>query len=168
MINIYEIGANDYLGEIRQIADNEGAPVGFTRTAPPTIPSGKYAKWQGSQWSIVDEPYTAPDMPAPPAPEPLTWANAPAEYFHIDVGPFFDRFGIKAIAVASSTDPLVDGMFKLTTPRKYIDLKRTDVSYFIGLLVTKEILTEAERATVLKLETTEYERSTKGLPQPVA
>jgi hypothetical protein len=39
-------------------------PAGAVLVAPPTIPSGKMARWSGSAWSLEDIPVP------PPAPEP--------------------------------------------------------------------------------------------------
>jgi hypothetical protein len=121
---------------------------------------------QGGVWSAPPPAPTSAPTEAPAPPPALTWDNAPAEYFQIDVGPFFDRFGQKALQVTSSTDPVVEGMVKFVTPRKFIDLKRPDLSSIIGILVTKGIITSEERDAVLVQRTTDYERHSKGLPQP--
>jgi hypothetical protein len=47
-------------------------PANSTAVAPPEIPSGYFAKWNGSQWELesIPEPEPAPE----PEPEPpLTW-----------------------------------------------------------------------------------------------
>lgn len=122
------------------------------------------------QWRLIDGAWQAPPAPEPaPEPEPapsLTWANAPAQYWWIDVGPFFDRFGQKAIVITSSTDTVVAGLVTLIMPRKYVDLKREDLPQLLGILVTKGIITNAEMQAVLNTPTTDYERHIKGLPQP--
>lgn len=123
-------------------------------------------------WRLVDGAWQAPPDPEPlPEPEPapvLTWANAPAEYWHIRKGPFFDRFGAKAIQITSNTDALVQGFIKLVEVREYIDLKRAEVIGGLSVLVAKNIVTAAERDAVLTTPTTDYERHVKGLPQPAA
>lgn len=99
--------------------------------------------------------------------EKITWANAPEEYWWLDVGPFMDRFGEKALGIVSSQDPIVQGVITLLMPRKYIDLKRSDLPLTIDLLISKGLLTVEDKVRVLSLETQDYERHIKGLPQPV-
>ncbi len=104
--------------------------------------------------------------PPPPAPK---WsdANLDPRYHWIDVGPFMDRFGAKAVAIAGSSDATVRGMVMLMQPRKYIDLKRQDVADFVGILhAGKGLITEIEAQAILSLKTTEEERHIKGLAQP--
>ena len=128
--------------------------------------------WSSGVWDCGDQRFTDAGktlyVPGPDVQAPASWDLAPAEYFWIDVGPFFDRFGTKAIDIMSSTDPLVDGMVKMTFPRKYIDLKRADLPQLVGILVSKGIITQSLATTVLNPETTDYERNIKGLPQPLA
>lgn len=102
-------------------------------------------------------------------PAPLTWANAPAEYFHIEVGAFYDRFGAAKIPVLASSDATAQALVRDTQVRKYIDLKRPDVQQFVGYLATVvPEVTQAVQADVLLEPTTDEERYVKGLPQPVA
>ena len=83
-----------------------------------------------------------------------------SEYaWFIDVGPFFDRFGVSAIAIASSEDPQVRGLMALVTPRKWIDLKRVDVSMFLDMLVSKSLITSGQKATILTTPVTTTEQS---------
>lgn len=122
-------------------------------------------------WRLIDEDWQAPASPPTPAPDPepapeLTWANAPAEYWWIGRGAFFDRFGAKGIQITSNTDPVVQGMITLLMPRDYIDLKREDLIQSVAVLQAKGIITTAERETVLTTPTTDFERYVKGLPQP--
>lgn len=93
-------------------------------------------------------------------------ANLDKRYWWINVGPFFDRFGAKALGVVSSTDPVVQGIVTLTMPREYIDLKRADLSQMLDVLVSKGLITNAEKTAIIAPPTTEYERHIKGLPQP--
>lgn len=102
-----------------------------------------------------------------PVPQPVLWANAPAEYWWIDIGPFFDRFGIKALDVVSSTEQQVQGLLTLILPRKYVDLKRLDLPQLLNILVAKDLITPAEKVSILTTPTTEYERHIKGLQQPI-
>lgn len=117
----------------------------------------------GIGWTFDQGAFTPP--PAPPV---LRWTDAhlAPEYHWIDVGPFFDRFGLKALAVTSSTDAQVQGLVTLILPRKYVDLKRADLSPMLDILVAKGIITTAEKASIINPVTTEYERHIKGLAQP--
>lgn len=98
-----------------------------------------------------------------------TWADADLDprYGWLDVGPFMDRFGTKALALTSSTDPQIQGVIALVMPRKYIDLKRPDLSQMLDLLISKGAIGPADKLAVLNPVTTDAERHIKGLPQPV-
>ena len=118
----------------------------------------------GPGWGYAGGTFTAPDTAAPRP----SWSD-PAlsdQYFWLDVGPFFDRFGAKALAITSSTDPQVQGIITLILPRKYVHLKRADLPAMLDLLLSKGLITAGEKATVLTPRTTDYERHIKGLPQP--
>lgn len=101
----------------------------------------------------------------PPAP---TWAdsNLDSRYWHINVGPFFDRFNGKAINITSSSDSVVQGLLTLVLPREYIDLKRPDLSVMMDILIAKSLITTQDKDYILNTHTTEYERFNKGLVQP--
>lgn len=88
-------------------------------------------------------------------------------YFWLDVGPFFDRFGAKALAITGSTDPQVQGLVTLLLPRKYVDLKRADLPGMLDVLVSKGVITAGDKTVVLSPQTTDYERHIKGLVQPL-
>jgi CRP-like cAMP-binding protein len=104
----------------------------------------------------IDKPPSAP-----------LWADAPAQYWWINVGAFFDRFGTKALDITSSTDPQVQGAVMLIMPRMYVDLKRPDLSQILDLLVAKGLITAEEKTAIISPPTTDYERYIKGLPQPI-
>lgn len=87
-------------------------------------------------------------------------------YWWIDRGPFFDRFGAKALAIVSSTDPEVQGLITLLMPRLYVDLKRADLPALLDVLVGKQLLTAQEKVAILTTPTTEDERHVRGLVQP--
>jgi hypothetical protein len=97
-----------------------------------------------------------------------TWADAQLDprYHWIDVGPFFDRFGAKALAITGSTDPQVQGLVTLLLPRKYVDLKRADLPGMLDLLISKSLINSTDKAAVLNPQTSDYERHVKGLEQP--
>jgi len=101
------------------------------------------------------------------APTPPLWSQAPAEYWFINVGAFFDRFGAKALAITSSTDPQVMGAITLILPRMFVDLRRPDLSAILDMLVSKGLITAEEKTAIISPPTTDYERHIKGLPQPI-
>jgi hypothetical protein len=57
----------------------------------------------------------------------------------IDVGPFFDRFGASKIAVLASSDPVVKACVSDVQSRKWVDLKRGDLSQAIDLIIAANI-----------------------------
>lgn len=134
--------------------DGDGAPPGGANTPPPEGAALPLQFLDGA-WVMAPVPVTPP-----------TWVDAPAEYWWIDVGPFFDRFGDKAIVITSSEDSVVRGLLTLITPRKFIDLKRPDLPGLLDILVTKELIAQDDVARILTTPTTEAERYVKGLPQP--
>lgn len=54
-----------FTGATREIPLSGGAPLGWTRLAPPEIPAGKFARWLGSSWEILDEYPVPPKQPPP-------------------------------------------------------------------------------------------------------
>jgi len=105
---------------------------------------------------------------AQPRPAEYTWESAPAEYFWIEVGAFYDRFGAARIPVLSSSYPDVQACVRDTQVRKYIDLRRADVEQFVALVATRvPELTAEIQAAILAPVTTDSERYVKGLVQPV-
>lgn len=106
----------------------------------------------------------APALATPPA-----WVSPDLDerYHWIDVGPFFDRFGAKTLAITSSADAQVQGLITILLPRKYVDLKRPDLPAMLDILVGKGLITLAEKAAVLNPQTTAYERHIKDMPQPI-
>lgn len=57
MRTIYQID-NGFLGLSAEVAIGQPAPAGWTFTAPPDIPSGKAAKWDGAHgagWTLVPD-----------------------------------------------------------------------------------------------------------------
>jgi hypothetical protein len=120
----------------------------------------------GPGWLFDGQDFAPPQAPVQ-APGP-TWADPslPASYHWIDVGPFFDRFGAKALAITGSTDPQVQGLVTLLLPRKYVDLKRADLPGMLDLLVSKGVINAGDKVVVLNPETVDYERHVKGMEQP--
>ena len=120
---------------------------------------------------IADAAFIAaryPDATLLPFPQ-LAWSSPDLDprYWQIDVGPFFDRFGAKALAVAGSTDPQVQGLMMLVTPRQYVDLQRADLAGMLDLLISKALINRADKTAILTTPTTDYERHIKGLEQPI-
>lgn len=117
----------------------------------------------GPGWTYANGVFADPSVTPPPS-----W-NDPAlsaQYHWVDVGPFFDRFGAKALAITGSTDPQVQGLVTLLLPRKYVDLKRADLPGMLDLLIAKGLINSTDKAAVLSPVTVEYERHIKGLEQP--
>lgn len=114
-------------------------------------------KMYPGQWTYL---YTRSTLPS--------WSDTQLDqrYYWIDVGPFFDRFGAKALDITGSTDPQVQGLITLLLPRKYVDLKRQDLPSMLDLLVAKGLINSTDKANVLNPQTTEYERHIKDMPQP--
>lgn len=72
----------------------------------------------GDYWNGVS---FAPPAPPPEAPPPV-WEH------YIDIGPFFDRFGVAKMQVLLSTDPMVQAILRDVQVRKWVDLTREDVA----------------------------------------
>ena len=107
-------------------------------------------------------------VPVPPAePDPRLW--------WLDVGPFYDRFGADAIAIAASDNGACKAVQTLTGVRKYVDLKDPRIGQMIDMLIATAQpaaqpwapgsgpMTLEKKAAILTTPTTEYERHVKGL-----
>ena len=93
----------------------------------------------------------------------------------VDVGPFYDRFGPDALAIAASDHGACKAVQTLTGVRKYIDLKDQRVVTMIDMLIATAQpaaqpwapgsgpMTPEKKAAILTMPTTEYERYIKGL-----
>jgi hypothetical protein len=113
-----------------------------------------------------DTPYREQVFEAPEV-VPLTWDNAPAEYWWISPGAFRDRFGAAKLAVLMSQNPVAMALREDAADRDYIDLKRADMPQLIAALagVVPEVTADIQEA-IQHAPTTELERFVKGLPQP--
>lgn len=123
------------------------------------------ANWTGHAW--VELPYEAPPETPPTPEDPRIW--------WLDVGPFYDRFGPDAVAIAASTHGACKAVQTLTGIRKYIDLRDPKVAAMIDMLIAAEQpeaqpwapgsgpMTAAKKAAILTTPTTDYERHIKGL-----
>lgn len=69
----------------------------------------------------------------PPEPPPPVWE------WYVDIGPFTDRFGVKAFAVDSSPDPFVQLFNRDLSRRKWVDLKDPRVAMALGYLAGQTV-----------------------------
>lgn len=76
----------------------------------------------------------------------------------MDIGPFFDRFDTKKLAILASTDPVVVAIVKDVQSRKWVDLRRPDVAKAIDVLIAKELCTAELKANVLETPVTHMEQ----------
>jgi hypothetical protein len=77
MTTIYELDSqNFWTGNTKEIGAKEGAPIGWTRSAPPELQPGEYARFSGKDgWSIFD--YYPEIIPPPdPIPQSVTMRQA--------------------------------------------------------------------------------------------
>lgn len=110
--------------------------------------------------------FTAPPAVVQP-PDPRLW--------WVDVGPFYDRFGPDALAIAASDHGACKAVQTLTGVRKYIDLRDQRVAAMIDMLTATQQpaaqawapgsgpMTATKKAAILNTPTTEAERHIKGL-----
>ena len=143
-----------------------------TELAPPTIPQARavgeiYPCWGVNEWLLV--PYVEPNVTPDPEPveDPRLW--------WIDVGPFYDRFGADALAIAASDNGACKAVQTMTGVRKYIDLKDPRIGQMIDMLIALNQptaaawapgsgpMTPAKKLAILTTPTTEQERHIKGL-----
>lgn len=57
----------------------------------------------------------------------------------IDIGTFFDRFGVAKYTILASPDLLVQAIVKDVQTRRWVDLKRADVAQAIDILISKNL-----------------------------
>ncbi|MBU1352090.1 MAG: hypothetical protein KKB95_09375 [Gammaproteobacteria bacterium] len=141
-----------------------------TATAPENLstsdaPGALRANWTGVAW--VYAAYEVPPETEPPVEDPRIW--------WMDVGPFYDRFGPDAVAIASSDHGACKAVQTLTGVRKYIDLRDPRVATMIDMLIATAQptaqpwapgsgpMTPEKKAVILTTPTVEYERHIKGL-----
>ena len=85
--------------------------------------------------SFVEEQYpsrwrVSTNQPSELPPDNPVWA------WYIDIGPFFDRFGAAKMSVLTSSDVGVKAILADTQVRKWIDLKRPDVTQSIAYIAS--------------------------------
>lgn len=82
------------------------------------------ANYPAGNYRLVEE------VPTPPTPEPWEWL--------IDIGPFYDRFGVAKMAVLTNPDAGLKAILADLNIRKWVDLKRPDVAQalaYVGSVV---------------------------------
>lgn len=114
--------------------------------------------------------YDTPAAQRPVEQDPRQW--------WIDVGPFYDRFGADAMAIAASDHGACKAVQIMTGVRQYVDLKDPRIGQMIDMLIAMAQpaaqpwapgsgpMTEAKKDAILNTPTTDYERHIKGLPDP--
>lgn len=98
----------------------------------PTDPDGINGEWiacgnAGPGWTYDGSTFAPPVPPTPPA-DPCEWL--------IDLGPFYDRFGVAKMAVLTSADAGVKAIMADVSIRKWIDLQRADVASALAYIGT--------------------------------
>jgi hypothetical protein len=101
------------------------------------------------------------------APDPRLW--------HIDVGPFKDRLGMDALAIAASDHGACRAVIEMLNGRKFVSLTDPKTASLMDILIATSQptanpmfpgsgpLTAAKKLAILTTETTEEERHVKGL-----
>lgn len=96
----------------------------------PIAPNWVETDTAGIGWNYSNGVFAAPVIPVPPVVvDPCEWL--------IDIGPFFDRFGVAKLAVLTSADATVKAILQDIQVRKWIDLKRADVASSLAYVGTK-------------------------------
>ncbi|HQQ70220.1 MAG TPA: hypothetical protein PLL92_07910 [Alicycliphilus sp.] len=151
--------------------NQDGVAVAVTETSEALAPLSNRVPVNGLRSDLLGQVYdpATGSFAAPPAPPPderLWW---------LDVGPFYDRFGPDALAIAASDHGACKAVQTLTGVRKYIDLKDPRIGQMIDMLIAtgqpaaqsyapgSGPMTAAKKAAILDTPTTEYERHIKGL-----
>ena len=121
------------------------------------------ANYPAGSWRVAA---VQPEVPKASADPRLLW---------LDVGPFYDRFGADALAIAASNHGACKAVQTLTGVRKYIDLADPRIGAMIDMLIATAQpaaaafapgsgpMTAAKKAAILNPVTTEHERHVRGL-----
>ncbi len=128
---------------------------------------------------IADSDFIAAHHPgAVSLPDPAQAPAADERLWWLEVGPFYDRFGADAVAIAASDHGACKAVQVMTSVRKYVDLKDPRIGQMIDMLIAAAQpeaqawapgsgpMTLAKKAAILDTPTTDYERHIKGLPDP--
>lgn len=118
--------AGFYVGSTNepQLRSTEIEPSNLSVTE---VPGEIRSNWTGYSW--IEIPFIA--IPAPTVLAIHPWQ------FYIDIGPFFDRFGVAKMAVLMSADATVQAILRDVQVRKWIDLKRIDVAQSLAYIGSK-------------------------------
>lgn len=114
--------------------DNDNMCVGISMLSG-AVDSPALISIPGEDYSLLGQSYDrqsgtfVPPSPPEPTPAPVD----PCEWL-IDLGPFFDRFGVAKLPVLLSADPVVAAFLKDVNARKWVDLKRPDVAVAIDYM----------------------------------
>ena len=123
-----------------------------------------YPNWTGLAWVLVD--YSVPVVPTP-IEDPRKWFIYP--------GPFKDRLGMDALAIAASSHGACKAVIEMLNGRLYVNLKDAKTLMLLNLLkATSQPATDAmfsgsgpmtdpKIAAIIDTPTTEEERYVKGL-----
>jgi len=155
--------------ENNKVSNIIDAPEGFTLEGVELYPQKSPPigiDWTWNNGNTIPPVYEAPEIPD---------ITLDPKYWWIDVGPFYDRFGVDGIAIAASDNGICKAVQTLTGVRKYIDLKDPKVSQMIDMLIAAQQpaatafvpgagpITAAKKAKILNTPTTEAERFIKGM-----
>jgi hypothetical protein len=139
-MKIYRILGNYYFGGEFEYPDEEdGIPLGFTRTAPPEQPETEetvYTRWNGVGWEHTSDP---------PPPEPV-----PPKF--VSKLTFLDRLGddeYVAILTASKTDVEIEAWINKFNLLSEIDLNDAKTAGWLTKFVSKNLITQEKADKVL-------------------
>lgn len=92
---------------------------------------GQYTVTVFGNGTTIREITQAPIVPVEPPEDPCKWL--------IDVGPFFDRFGLVKPRILRNEDPIVKGFIPDILSRHWVDLRRPDliasIAYMRGVTI---------------------------------
>jgi hypothetical protein len=100
----------------------------------------------GDTWDGTN--FISPPVPEPD-PDPATWL--------IDIGPFFDRFGVKKLPILMSEDLTVKAIVQDVQVRKWVDLQRADVAQAMDILITKSLIDANDKVSILTTPVQDHE-----------
>lgn len=159
--------------------NEDGLAISVTETSADLEPSPQRVNVDGLRSDLLGQIYDPQASAAAGQPvfvAPVVQASTPdPRLWWIDVGPFYDRFGPDALAIASSEHGACRAVQVLTGVRKYISLKDPRVAAMIDMLIAtgqpaaqpwapgSGPMTAEKKAAILDTPTTEYERHVKGL-----
>lgn len=129
---------------------NGGVVVAITETSGP-ITAPDVVQIASFDASLIGHRYVNGEFvpPAPVVPTEPEWG------WYIDIGPFFDRFGVAKMAVLTSADVGVQAILKDIQVRKWIDLMLPEVAQSLAYVGTKvSAVTPALQSAILTTKPT--------------